>query len=63
MREAFVLTLGDGTEPATRRFTGWIEQVATGRERRFHSTDELLTFLAECIEQKASEKTEDEGGV
>ena len=49
MREAFVLTLGDGTEPGERAFAGWIEHVATGQERRFRSTDELLAFLADCI--------------
>ena len=49
MRETFVLTLGDGNEPARRHFTGWIEHVATGRERRFRSTDELLRFVAVCL--------------
>lgn len=56
MRESFVLTLGDGTEPADRSFAGWIEHVATGQERRFRSTDELLAFLAECITQLQSNR-------
>jgi hypothetical protein len=62
MREAFVLTLGDGTEPAARSFTGWIEHVATGQERRFRSTEELLAFLADCIRQLQSDRPSDGDG-
>jgi len=50
MREAFVLRLGGDSDPAQRRFIGWIEEVDTGRELHFKSTDELLTFLAKCLE-------------
>lgn len=49
MRRAFVLQLGPETRPAQRLFVGWIEDVDTGRERRFRSTDELLEFLGECF--------------
>ena len=59
MRVAFVVTLGDETEPARRSFAGWVEHVDSGRERRFRSTDELLTFLAECIERKLSDRIDD----
>jgi hypothetical protein len=50
MRQAFVLTLGQGTEAARRQFVGVIEEVDTGRELRFRSTEELLDFLAQCFE-------------
>jgi hypothetical protein len=50
MRRAFVLQLGPATHPATKQFEGRIEEVDTGRELRFHSTEELLAFLAECFE-------------
>jgi hypothetical protein len=50
MREAFVLTLGHETETSRRQFVGVIEEVDTGRELRFKSTEELLEFLAECFE-------------
>jgi hypothetical protein len=50
MRRAFVLQLGPDTQPAQRLFDGWIEEVDTGRELRFHSTEELLAFLGECFE-------------
>ena len=60
MREAFVLTLGDGTDAGRRSFVGWIEHVDTGRECRFRSPDELMSFLADCVQQKPSEATDDD---
>ena len=62
MREAFELTLGEGTKPVRRVFAGWIEHVATGQERRFRSTDELLAFLADCITQLRSDQPADSQG-
>jgi hypothetical protein len=50
MRQAFVLTLGNETDVTRRQFVGLIEEVDTGRELRFRSTDELLEFLAQCFE-------------
>jgi hypothetical protein len=59
MREAFVVTLGDGTDPARQSFAGWVEHVDTGRQRRFRTTDELLVFLADCVERPRSGGTPD----
>lgn len=61
MREAFVLTLGHETKTVHRQFVGVIEEVDTGRELRFKSTEELLEFLAQCFEdarrrEKATEE-------
>jgi hypothetical protein len=50
MRSAFVLRLGSDTRPDQQHYEGWIEEVDTGREVRFRSTDELLGFLGECFE-------------
>lgn len=50
MRQAFVLQLGSETDPARGRFAGFIEEVDTGRELRFRSTEELLEFLTRCFE-------------
>jgi len=47
MRGAFVLRLGAETEPSENRFEGWVEEVDSGKELRFHSTGELLQFLGE----------------
>jgi hypothetical protein len=49
MRGAFVLQLASGTQPSQRHFEGHIEEVDTGRELRFRSTEELLAFLAQCV--------------
>jgi hypothetical protein len=50
MRRAFVLQLGPETQAVQKRFVGWIEEVDTGRELRFASTEELLAFLGECFD-------------
>ena len=58
MRQAFVLQLGADTDPARQRFAGVIEEVDTGRELRFKSTDELLAFLAQCFERELKREPE-----
>jgi len=50
MRKAFVLTLGHESDTHRLQFVGVIEEVDTGRELRFRSTEELLKFLAQCFE-------------
>jgi hypothetical protein len=47
MRGAFVLRLGAETKPSEDRFEGWVEEVDSGKELRFHSTVELMQFLGE----------------
>ena len=49
MKGAFVLRLGLESEPRRQHFVGWIEEVDTARELRFQSTEELLTFLSQCL--------------
>lgn len=49
MRGAFVLQLGAETKSTQKCFCGRIEEVDTGREIRFRSTQELLDFLAQCF--------------
>ena len=51
MRQAFVLQLGLQTDVGRRHFEGRIEEVDTGRELRFKSTEELLSFLGKCFEE------------
>ena len=43
---AFVLQLESGTDPIAGRFVGRIEHVASGRSRRFATTEEALAFIA-----------------
>ena len=56
MRQAFVLQLSAGTDVARRHFVGSIEEVDTGRELRFKSTDELLDFLVQCFGDAEQQK-------
>jgi hypothetical protein len=60
-----VVQLGPDTQPSRRHFVGQIEEVDTGRESRFHSTEELLTFLSECFDlaqRRHSKHHEDDEG-
>ena len=47
MRGVFVIRLGPETKPDQRLFEGQVEEVDSFEELRFHSTDQLLDFLAE----------------
>ena len=47
MRAAFVVRLGRDTKPTQNYFEGWVEEVDSGNELRFHSTTELLQFLGQ----------------
>jgi hypothetical protein len=58
MRQAYVVKLGSETNSAEREFAGWVEEVDTGRELRFTSTEALLTFLAECFERGKTEEAD-----
>lgn len=58
MRHAYVVKLGTATNPSKREFVGCVEEVDTGRELRFTSTEELLTFLAECFHRGKKEEAE-----
>jgi hypothetical protein len=42
-----VLRLGPGTKPSSGLFEGWVEEVDSGKELRFHSVDELLRFMGQ----------------
>ena len=46
-RVVFVVRLGPETKPDKLLFEGHVEEVDCFQELRFHSTDELLEFLAE----------------
>lgn len=47
MRAAFIVRLGRDTKPVQNHFEGWVEEVDSGNEVRFHSTTELLGFLGQ----------------
>jgi hypothetical protein len=58
MKQAYVVKLGAETNPSKREFVGCVEEVDTGRELRFTSTEELLTFLAECFDRGKKEEAD-----
>ena len=47
MRGAFVIRLETGTDPAKGRFEGWVEELDSGKDQRFRSTEDLLRFLGQ----------------
>jgi len=46
MRGAFVVQLGTRSQPGQNEFEGWVEEVDSGEQLRFRSTDELLEFMS-----------------
>jgi len=58
MKLAYVLQIGPETDVSRRHFVGRIEEIDTGRELRFKSTDELLAFLAECFDMSREREQE-----
>jgi hypothetical protein len=51
MRGAFVVRLGTETETARGHFEGRVEEVDTGKELKFRSTEELLSFIGQRYEE------------
>jgi hypothetical protein len=51
MRGAFVVRLGPVTESARGPLEGWVEEVDTGRRVKFQSSEELLRFLGQSLEE------------
>ena len=49
MKLAFVIRLGTESRPKEGFFEGWVEEVDSCDERRFHSTAELLSFFGQCF--------------
>lgn len=48
---AFVVQLGRDSDPALGRFVGQIEHLASGRQGRFSSQQEMLAFLERTLAQ------------
>jgi hypothetical protein len=54
MKRAFVIRLSPDTNPAKGKFQGHVEEVDTGRELKFRSLEEFLTFVQECMADGSS---------
>ncbi len=48
-KAAFVVQFGRETDIKAGRFEGRVEHVASSKATRFHSLDELLTFIANML--------------
>jgi hypothetical protein len=60
MRGAFVIRLTPESQHGPNWFTGWVEEVDSGKELRFRSAEELLQFLRERLELACRSRQEDE---
>ena len=49
MTRAFVLRLSSDSNPAKGKFQGSVEEVDSGGEIRFHSLEEFIAFLQDCL--------------
>lgn len=61
MRRAFVLRIAPDFDFENNQVDGWVEEVDTGRELRFRSAADLLTFLSKCVKESAKKKEDQEG--
>jgi hypothetical protein len=61
MRHAFVLRIAPDFDFDNNKVEGRVEEVDTGRELRFRSAPDLLTFLSKCVKESAKKKEDQEG--
>ena len=60
MRGAFVVRLNPKTNPWEDHFEGSAEEVDSGKELKFHSSAELVTFLGECFQAALGDTPRDD---
>jgi len=51
MKRAFVLRLTPEAEPVAGKFEGRVEEVDSGKSRRFVTVEEFLEFLQKCLNE------------
>jgi len=56
MRGAFVVQIGSASQPEQAQFEGWVEEVDSGKQLRFRSTQELLTFMSLRVQAASMHK-------
>ena len=52
MKRAFVLRLGPESRPSGDKFEGRVEEVDSGKSRKFGSVEEFLEFLQRCLDEQ-----------
>jgi len=61
MRRAFVLRIAPDFDFDNGKVEGWVEEVDTGRELKFRSVSDLLTFLSRSVKESGKKKETQEG--
>ena len=51
MKRAFVLRLTSEAAPVAGKFEGRVEEVDSGKTRRFGTVEEFLEFLQKCLSE------------
>ena len=51
MKRAFVLRLTPEAQPVSGKFEGRVEEVDSGKTRRFVTVEEFLEFLQKCLNE------------
>jgi len=51
MKRAFVIRLTPEAEPVAGKFEGRVEEVDSGKSRRFVTVEEFLEFLQKCLNE------------
>lgn len=60
MRRAFVLRISPECEVDVGKLEGWVEDVDSGRELKFKSVPELLSFVSKSLKNRSSSEDEEE---
>jgi hypothetical protein len=55
MRGAFVIKVIEERQPLAVDLTGWVEEVDTGKECRFGSSEEMVRFILRCLSELRDE--------
>jgi len=59
MKRAFVLRLAPEAQPDGGRFEGRVEEVDSGKSKKFASFEEFLTFLQRCLDDHNTPEDQD----
>lgn len=60
MRRAFVLRISPECEVEAGKLEGWVEDVDSGRELKFKSVPELLSFVSKSLKNRSSSEDQEE---
>ena len=60
MRRAFVLRISPECDVDAGKLEGWVEDVDSGRELKFKSVPELLSFISQSLKDRSSSPEEEE---